>query len=229
MKKRKLLKITFIFLIALNSVLIVLVPLLMPAGLSRWSETGLIIFFLLVVYVAHFFYFKETKVLRRYQEGLEERLLDSFKYIGTINLQLEEIKKNLFNFKKYPSNQKEFTKLMVGLAQKILSIINIDWVVIKIIDLNSGKTIHYTALARGGKKIKFDKFDNQQIFSGNCGEACTIIKSNQENLDVKAVCILPAEIKSRDENFFVTYIINQLELLFLAFRFLGKKEKKNEK
>lgn len=230
MKRKQTIKAIFVSLIILNTVLIVLVPLLVFPNFSPFGEACLrsVIIFILfaIIYLTHFFYFRETKKQKKYQGDLEERLLDSFKYIGTVNLQLEEIKKNLFNFKKYPSNRKEFTTLILGLAEKILSIINIDWVIIKIIEIKSGKTIHYASLTRGGKKIKFDKFDNDEIFSGKCGERCTIIKSNQENLDFKAVCILPAEIKSRDESFFVAHIVSQLELLFLAFRFLLKNNPK---
>ncbi|MFZ4648819.1 MAG: hypothetical protein ACOYMB_04315 [Patescibacteria group bacterium] len=228
MKKKKILKIAFVSLIVFNTALIILIPLLISVRFHYWIESLIVFVLFLIIYLTHFLYFKETKQMKRYQGNLEERLLDSFKYIGTVNLQLEEIKKNLFNFKKYPSNKKEFSKLMVSLAEKILSIINIDWVIIKIVDLNTGKTIHYTSLARGGKDVNFDKFDNRQIFAGKCGDSCTVIKSNQENLDVKAVCILPAQIKNGDESFFVTHIVNQLELLFLAFRFLEKKDDKKK-
>ncbi|MCX6795557.1 MAG: hypothetical protein NT165_02430 [Candidatus Falkowbacteria bacterium] len=228
MKRKKIIKAIFVALIVVNTILIILVPFVMPVKFHNWVEVLVIFGLFLVIYLTHFFYFKETKQLRRYQGDLEEKLLDSFKYIGTVNLQLEEIRKNLFNFNKYPSSKKEFISLMSGLAEKILSIINIDWVIIKIVDLSSGKTIHYTALARGGKDIKFDKFDNRQIFSGECGDSCTVIRSNQESLDIKAFCIVPLQIKGRDDKFFITHIINQLELLFLAFRFLEKKEAKKK-
>lgn len=228
MKRRKIVKIVFISLIVFNTALIILIPLLLPIKFHHLVESLIIFVLFSIIYLTHFFYFKETRQMKRYQGNLEERLLDSFKYIGAVNLQLEEIKKNLFNFKKYPSNKKEFSKLMVSLAEKILSIINIDWVIIKIVDLETGKTIHYTSLARGGKEVNFDKFDNRQIFAGKCGDSCTVVKSNQENLDVKAICILPAKIKNSDEGFFVTHIVNQLELLFLAFRFLDKRDQKKK-
>jgi len=230
MKRKKILKICFVFLIVLCTILIITVPLLPAFELDHRQEIFLkmgIIFGLMVfIYLTHFFYFQQTKKSKKYQGDLEERLLDSFKYIGTVNLQLEELRKNLFNFKKYPSSRKEFSKLMTNLAEKILSIVNTDWVIIKIIDIKTEKTIHYASLVRGGKDIKFDKFDNHQLFNGKCGASCAVIKSNQENLDIKAICILPAKIKNQDENFFLSHIINQLELLFLAFCFL---EKKNEK
>lgn len=227
MKRKKTLKLIFVFLIAICTLLIILIPFIAKKYFLGMNESflkaGMIFVLFVIIYLTHFFYFKQTKKSKKYQGDLEERLLDSFKYIGTVNLQLEELKKNLFNFKKYPSNNREFSRLMINLAEKVLSIINMDWVVIKIIDLSSKKTIHYTSLVRGNKKIKLDKFDNGEILSGKNKDGFTVITSKQENLDFKAVCILPSKVKNSDENFFLIHIINQLELLFLAFLFLEKK------
>jgi len=112
---------------------------------------------------------------------------------------------------------------MFGLAEKILSIINTDWVIVKIVDVKTKKTIHYASLVRGGKEIKLDKFDNNLLFEGKNNQNFSVVKSSQENLKIKAICVLPEKIKNQDEAFFLSHIINQLELLFLAFCFLEKK------
>lgn len=230
MKRKKILKIVFVSLIVFCTILIIIIPLLPSFELNHQRESflksGVVFGLFIIIYLTHFFYFQQTKKSRKYQGDLEERLMDSFKYIGTVNLQLEELRKNLFNFKKYPANRKEFSKFMVNLAEKILSIVNIDWVIIKIVDVKTEKTIYYASLARGGKEMKFDKFDNHKLFTEKCGPNCTVVKSNQDNLDIKAICVIPTKIKNHDENFFLSHIINQLELLFLAFSFLEQKNGK---
>lgn len=227
MKRKKILKIIFVSLILLCTIFVIVTPLLPISDFGYWQEnflkTGIILGLMIFVYLTHFFYFQQTKKSKKYQGNLEERLLDSFKYIGTVNLQLEELRKNLFSFKKYPSNRKEFSKLMLNLSEKILSIVNIDWVIVKIIDIKTKKTLHYVSLIRGGKELKLDKFDNNELLSEKNNQNFAVIKSSQENLKIKAICVLPGKIKNQDESFFLSHIINQLELLFLAFLFLKKK------
>ncbi|MDD3301325.1 MAG: hypothetical protein PHR57_00890 [Patescibacteria group bacterium] len=227
MKRKKILKIVFVSLILICTILIIATPFLTILDLDDQREiflqAGIIFGLMVFIYLTHFFYFQQTKKRKKYQGDLEERLLDSFKYIGTVNLQLEELRKNLFSFKKYPSSRKEFSKLMFSLAEKILSIINTDWVIVKIVDVKTKKTIHYASLVRGGKEIKLDKFDNNLLFEGKNNQNFSVVKSSQENLKIKAICVLPEKIKNQDEAFFLSHIINQLELLFLAFCFLEKK------
>lgn len=218
----------FFSLLALNFILTALIPILIRSdflGLSEEKVEVIIIAILLILaYVVNFLYLREVSRLRRYQVNLEDRLQDTFKYIGSVNLQMEEMRQAFANFKKYPESKKDIKTVFIYFSEKILSIVNVDWVILRIIDLKSGRTMREDKFTRSNQLIKYGKFDNQEILSGKCSlDQCTIIKSDQENLNIKACCILPIKLTNRDQEFFVRSMINQLEMLFIVFSSLSNR------
>ncbi|MDP3836614.1 MAG: hypothetical protein Q8Q67_00705 [bacterium] len=171
---------------------------------------------------------KEYWRLHRYQVNLEDRLQDTFKYIGSVNLQMEEMRQAFSNFKKYPENKKDIRTVFAYFAEKILSMVNTDWVIIRVIDMKNGRTIREDKFSRNNQDINYGKIENSEIISGKCkDDRCTIVKSEQENINIKAYCILSAKLNNKDQDFFVRSIINQLEMMYIVFSSL-KKSGKNE-
>lgn len=233
MKKKKDLKSVFVSIIVFCTILVILIPLIISKSFyfldEEWLEISLDLLLMIVIYSTHFFYFRKNKKMKIYQGNLEERLTETFRYIGSVNLQLEEFKKIFSNFKKYPENKKDVKYLLDYFCDKILSIIGADWVVLKIIELDSRKTIRYVVRSRAGQPLSGIKFENKDILSGNCSlDSCTIIGSDQENLNIKAFCVLPVKLKNRDERFFITSIINHLEMLFIIFSSLYYKNSREK-
>ncbi|BFD24715.1 MAG: hypothetical protein JST_000010 [Candidatus Parcubacteria bacterium] len=149
---------------------------------------------------------------------MEERLRETFKYIGSINLQLEEMKKVFSNFNKYPESQKDIQAVFTHTAERILAIVPTDWVLLRIMELDQGKTLHEYFLSRGNKKIEKFKLENQDLLNGECSiGGCSIITSQQNNFNLKAFCILSTEVKDKNQQFMITSAINQLEMLFIIF------------
>lgn len=217
-KFRKLL----LVVVFLSSIFVLLTPWLVKdevLGLKEeFWETIIILFFLTLIYAAAFLYFKEFRRLLIYQENLEERLKETFKYIGSVNLQIDEIKKTFSNFKKYPENRKEIEEVFNYFSQKILSLVNADWVVLKVINIENNQTLKTTKFVRGKKDFLVPEIKNDDILAGECYlHNCSIIKSEQENLKIKASCILPIKIKNNEEKFFIQSLINQLEMMFLVY------------
>jgi hypothetical protein len=232
----KLRKIFFI-LLALDFLLTASSPLLINCSFLGLSEeiieTIVLIILLSLAYVVIFLYFRELRRLRRYQVNLEDRLQDTFKYIGSVNLQMEEMRQAFANFKKYPENKKDIRTVFVYFSEKILAMVNADWVVLRIIDVKTGRSIRDDKFVRQNQKIATVKFDNNDILSGKIKlENGVVIKSDQENFNIKACCILPSSL-NRDQEFFVRSMINQLEMLFIVFSSLNKsrraKSKENNK
>lgn len=224
----------FFSLLALNFVLSAFVPFLIKSdflGLSEEAVEVLIIALLLILaYVVNFLYLREVGRLKRYQVNLEDRLQDTFKYIGSVNLQIEEMRQAFANFKKYPESKKDIRTVFIYFSEKILSIVNADWVILRIIDIKTGRTIRDGTFTRNNQKINHFKFDNQEILSGQCrSEQCTIVKSDQENLNIKACCILPSKLNGRDQEFFVRSMVNQLEMMFIVFSSLSNRKVGNSK
>ncbi len=219
--------------IFLSSILVIATPWLVSNGLwglkeETW-ETLIIVFFITLIYAAQFLYFKEFRRLKAYQGNLEERLQETFKYVGSMNLQLDEIKNAFSNFKKYPQSKKEMKEVFDYFANKILSLVNASWVVLKIINVDSGRTLREIKVTRGYQEVTPPKIENHDILAGRCYlQECTIIQSEQENLSIKACCIMPIKVSNKEQEFFIQSIINQLEMMFLVFSSLYYKQGKNK-
>jgi len=233
MRKTKKIRKVFIFLGTLDLILIAFTPFLKFKFLNfseEFSETGLILFLFILIALLLRFYIKDIDIYKQQQENLEERLRDTFKYIGSINLQLEEMKKVFSNFNKYPENKKDVQALFIHTAERVLGIINADWVLLRIVDVNTGATLYEYFCSRGNKKVERIKLDNRALLDGTCSfGSCSIVKSNQDNFNIKAYCILPVEAESSNQEFLINSIVNQLEMFFIIFNSLYYKRNNNRK
>lgn len=220
-KKYKRLQNFVLTLIVINILSVVGTPLL-QIRLFRLTEqfSASLIIIILFIFLAFLLgvYFKEVEKYKKTQEDLEERLRETFKYIGSINLQLEEMKKVFSNFNKYPESQKDIQAVFTHTAERILSIIPTDWVLLRIMELDQGKTLHEYFISRGNKRVEKIKLENQELLSDNCSvEGCSIVASQQNNFNLKAFCILSTEVKDKNQQFMITSAVNQLEMLFIIF------------
>jgi hypothetical protein len=228
-RKHKKLKGGILFLIVINVVLIILAPFF---NIKFWSlsedisEAIFVSSLFLLMALLFGFYSREVDKYKKQQEELEERLRETFKYIGSINLQLEEMKKVFRSVNKYPESKKDIQALFVHTAERILGIINVDWVTLKIVDVETGNSLHEYFISRGRKKIDKVKIDNKELLNGGCSfGSCSIVKSNQENFNIKAFCILPTVEKNDNQEFLINSIVNQLEMLFIIFNSLYYKKR----
>lgn len=217
-----------LFLIAVDALIIISAPFFDFSffGLSQEiSEAIFIAIMFLLMAVMSGFYTREVNKYKKQQEELEERLRETFKYIGSINLQLEEMKKVFSSVNKYPESKKDIQALFVHTAERILGMINADWVLLKVVDVRSGNNLHEYFSSRGNKNIDKIKVDNKELLSGDCSfGACSIVKSNQDNFNIKAFCILPEAKKDKNQEFLINSIVNQLEMLFIIFNSLYYKK-----
>lgn len=223
----------FFIILAVNFIFIAFVPFLIQEsffGLSQQFSVFILTAILLIIaYIVSLLYLREFRRLRRYQINLEDRLQETFKYIGSVNLQMEEMKESFSNFKKYPENKKDIKTVFAYFAEKILSILNIDWVVLRVIDTNTKHSLRDERFTRNNQKVEFKKFDNGEILKGSYkSNDFSVIQSDQEGFYMKTCCILPVKVKNADQEFFVRSMVSQLEMLFIVFSMLDKK-KKNKK
>jgi hypothetical protein len=227
-RKHKKFRRIILLLIAINVAFIITTPFL---SFRLWgfseeaSEVTLIsVLFLLITFLFRA-YAREVNKYKKQQDDLEERLRETFKYIGSINLQLEEMKKVFSSVNKYPESKKDIQVLFAHTAERILGIINADWVTLKIIDIRTGNNLHEYFISRGNKKVDKIKIENKALLNGECSFGqCNIVKSNQENFNIKAYCILPVVIKDENQEFLINSIVNQLEMLFIIFNSLYYKK-----
>lgn len=228
MRNIKLLRWLFLFLMAVNFILIIFTPRLINKGnffVKEEEDLEVLIIALLFIigYNIYFFYKRELnkrlKELNEYknnQKTLEERLNDAFKHMGSLNLQINEIKSVFSDFKKYPENKSDFKLIMDFLANKILSIINADWVVIRILDLKNLQTLKEFSASRGSAVLLKYNLSNKELADGNA-EHFSCVCSEEKNLNLKVFCVFPKISISDEQEIFLRAIANQIEILFIIF------------
>ncbi|MBN1778730.1 MAG: hypothetical protein JW816_00705 [Candidatus Buchananbacteria bacterium] len=132
------LKNTYLIILGILFVLIVATPILISDGISFLTEemTEMIIIFLLLIASILIYSFYQNELKKRVEQRDE-----AIKEIGKINVQIEKIKEAFETIEKYPENKSDLKYLMNALAEKILGIAPVDWVLLRIIDLNDQRTL----------------------------------------------------------------------------------------
>jgi len=151
-----------------------------------------------------------------------ERLNSLVGYIGIVNLQLRQMETAFEDFKKYPKSKKELKGVLNSLAQKVLGIVDCDWVAFRIIELESKKILTECVQVRGELSFSRREIGNKDLAKNNSSDAETIIESDGENPRVKAFCLLPKKTISKNQKVLIEKIANDLCLFYFAFMVSAK-------
>jgi Ca2+/Na+ antiporter len=224
----KLLERTYLWILVAIFLLIVFTPYIIRSGFSlleeEIAEVAAIALLFMVGYVVLFLYRKEVNDNRNHlnrlkqdKGALESRLSEAFKYIGTVNIQIEEIKSVFSEIRKFPENKKDFQNILQFLTERILSMVNAEWVIFRIIRTEDFDTLSENSETRGNAILLKHKISNRALASNEKFEGLTVVGSTQENFRIKTFCILPKEKLSSEGEIFIRAIVNQLEMLFIIF------------
>ena len=211
-------------------VLTVLVPILIQGGISvrrvligKEILQGLSIALLLTMsYGGYLFYRrqrrKQVKVIKDLQHSnreLENQLDDSVKYIGKVNLQFREIKSILSTLKDFPKNKKEFKKILKTFCEKSLSVIEADWIMLRIIEIKKTKTLTESIETRSKAVLLKHEVSNKALIKGEEIEGFSIVGTDQNSTPIKAFCVVPKKSLSDNQRTIIRTILSQMEMLFL--------------
>ena len=224
----RLLERIYLFSMLALFLFIVFTPYLIRSGVSLFEEEMVeaitIVFLFAVGCVVLLLYRKEVarnrrKAARSEQEkrSLEQQLTEAFKYIGSVNVQVREIKTAFSDIGNFPESRKDFRYILQFLADRALSIVSVDWVLLRIIDTQTLDTLGEYCQSRGKAVVLKHKIGNRELTSGNDLLDLTIIASAQGNFNIKTMCIMPKTEVSQEQGIFVRALINQLEMLFVIF------------
>jgi hypothetical protein len=228
MNNVKLLERTYFSFLFVIFFLVIFTPYIIKSGFMLVEEETLeviiIVFLFGIGYVILKLYrrevennLKELERIKRERHALESRLTEAFKYIGSINVQIKEIKSAFSDIKKFPESKKDLKYILQFSADKILSIINTDWAIVRIVDINNSKTLREYCRARGEAVLIKYKIDNDDLLKNKKLNGYKVITSSQENFYIKTFCVIPAQNISRDQEDLAKAIITQLEMLFVIF------------
>lgn len=188
-------------------------------------ETGLIVILFGISYLIVKAF---LRTLRAYQRAvvrtgdeksrLISRLADAFSYIGTVNVEIQEVRSIICGIERYPRTRKEFKALLDRLAAKAMSVAGTPWSFIRIIRRGDGRTIKEHGVKREKEELPSATMGNREILEGRQVEGFQTIASCQQDLDLLTVCILPMPPLSEESRILITAIVNQTELLYLLYR-----------
>ncbi len=190
-------------------------------------EAVLIIILLLIAYLLSNVYKKElrkyrheTRRLFRDNCDLTSKLTDAFKYIGGVNVQIQEIQSIFCGLRRYPATENEFRKDLALFGRKLLGIVNADWVMIRVIGQTNLRTIKEHLESRKNANFIIKGISNKAIVANQAIEEYSIVASRHENSMIMVVCVFPKKSLDEEEKILVEAITNQIEMLYLIFKSL---------
>jgi hypothetical protein len=225
------LQILYLLIIVLLFSVILLTPLLIKGPLHLTEklileeeiiEGSLLCILVLVSIVIYFLYkhevTKQKELINKInidKKSAEEKLNDSFQYIGQINVQIEQIKLIFNNYDKLPETKNDFKKTLYFFSERVFGITNSNWILFRIIDCKNHKTINEQFETRQGHTFDYPHVSNKTIIENQSCPPYTAIISNPQNFDILVCCILSTDNISNDERIFIQAITNEITMLFV--------------
>lgn len=97
---------------------------------------------------------------------LVSRLADAFSYIGSVNVGIKEIQSVVCGWNHYPQTRKEFKQFLQGLTAKVMTATGAPWIVVRIVDLCSGRTIKEFTARGSGVAVPPATIGNRALMEG---------------------------------------------------------------
>jgi len=149
------------------------------------------------------------------KQKVEERLQISDQYIGMINVQIKEIKSVFFSIDNYPQTKADFKRTFTFFGEKVLNIVNSSWVLIRIVDSDTQRTISEHYKPRNRSVNKYPQISNKMMIDAQPIASHTSIISNPKDMNVLVFCVLPLETISSDEQIFLQAIIDEITKMYI--------------
>lgn len=169
-------------------------------------------------------YEKQILNLDQNRKKMEEIIENNFRYIGSLNVRMKELESVLTKIKKYPETKKEMKAILQYMANKILSIVNSEWVIIRIVDTEKINTLSEVCFFRGNNQKKIENIPNNNLLNDAPIGNLQVIRATEKNFTINTYCILPIEI-DREQRIMIETIANQVDMLYIIFASVHYKEK----
>lgn len=187
-------------------------------------EASLIVLLLSAAYILSYLYKRELnkyrqkiKCLNDDNSDLSDKLTDAFKYIGVVNIQIQEIRSIISGIRRYPVTRGEFKRVLLLFARRVLEITKAEWVVIRIIKRDNFRTITEQRDSRKNVIFADNRISNKAIILNQNIDGHSVVGSRQDNLTIKVACILPNKGIGTAEKILIEAVANQLEMLFIIY------------
>ncbi len=211
--KIKSIKNLYILVLIILFFLIIFTPSLIKDGFSLLTEeiveTIMLSFLMIASLIIYSLYQQE---LARSKKKFDE----AAQHLGIINVQIENLKTIFHDIKKYPESRSDWKYILKSFSDKVLGIVDSDWVMFRIIETNTGRSLTEHLQTRANRKTPNNKIGNKALMEKNL-PGTMILASNQENFNIKAFCVIPAESVSDHQKILVDSIVNNLAMFYIIF------------
>jgi hypothetical protein len=180
-------------------------------------EALLIATLLGLAYIVHRAYRRELENLKKSNTGLIKSHTEAFKYIGKVNVQLQELRAIFSGFQCYPETKSEFQQILSSAVRNVQGLVNADWILIRIINQNNLRTITEHWESRSEATYPQVRISNRALVEGETIPSFSIVCSHKNNLAVNVVFIIPIKTLGREEKILIELIADELEKLFIIF------------
>jgi hypothetical protein len=161
------------------------------------------------------------------KKKVEDRLIDSERYIGIINVQIQEIKSIFNSIDKYPETKDDLKKAFIFFGERVIGIVNSKWVLFRIIDMSTQRTSCEQFVTRQGFIYNYPHISNKMIIEKQTIPEFKYVTSNPKNLNILVFCIMPIDLITNDQHLFIQAILNEITKLFIILNsYYYKKEYK---
>jgi hypothetical protein len=161
------------------------------------------------------------------KKKVEERLTDSEQYIAILNVQMQEIRSIFNTIDKYPETKEGLKKAFNFFGDRVIGIVNSEWVLFRIIDSKNQRTVCEHFGSRKGLKHSYPHVSNKMIIEKETVLPYSYVISTPKNLNILVVCIMPIDKITNDQHVFIQAIINEVTKLFVILNSLYYKKESN--
>ncbi len=102
-------------------------------------------------------------------------------------------------------------------AETGLGIVNADWVLIRIIQLNNLRTVKEHFECKKNAKFSLKGISNKAIVANQALDGYSIVATRHDNSMIMVVCVFPQKCLDEEDKILVEAINNQIEMLYLIF------------
>jgi hypothetical protein len=162
-------------------------------------------------------YSQEARRLSLGNSDLANKLTEAFKYIGGVNVQIQEMRSIFCGLKRYPATENEFRADLALFARKVLGIVNTDWVLIRIIGQTDFRTIKEHLERRKNSNLIIKGISNKAVAANRAIDGYSSVASRHDDSMITVVCVFPKNSLDEEERILVAAITNQIEMLYLIF------------
>jgi hypothetical protein len=145
----------------------------------------------------------------------DEKLFDSMDYIGKVNVQIEEIKSIFETTNAYPETMNEFKRTVRFLGDRVLGIVNTNWVLFRIVNSDTHRTVYECFETRQGFVCRYPHVSNKMMVEKRSISPFTAVVSNPHNFNFLVFCAMPIDSINNDQQVFIQAIMNKITMLFI--------------